>query len=179
VSPASRLLAEFADARTLREALLELRRRGYARLEVYSPFPLHGVDEALGARPSRLPRAVFVVGMLAAAGAYGLEWLLDAYLYPIDVGGRPPHMPVAYVPITFEMGVLFAGLTAFFGVLLLGRLLRPWQPIFEVDRFESATSDRFWIEVAASDPCFDLDATAAALRAQGAVRVALLEEVTS
>jgi hypothetical protein len=174
----ARLLGEFVDARTLRAALVELRRRGYARLEVYSPFPLHGVDEALGAPPSRLPRANFVVGVLAAAGAYGLEGLLDAHLYPIDVGGRPPHMPVAYVPISFEMGVLFAGFAAFLGVLVLGRLLRPWQPIFEVDRFESATRDGFWIEVAASDPCFDADATAATLREQGAVRVTLLE-VTS
>jgi hypothetical protein len=174
-----RLLGEFVDPARLLGALATLRREGYTRVEAYAPYPLHGLDEALHARPSRLPRAVFVVGVAAAATAYGLQWLLNAYLYPLDVGGRPAHFPLAYVPITFEMGVLFAGFTAFFGVLVLGRLGRLWQPIFEVDRIESVTRDGFWLEIAADDPRFDLDATAETLRQGGAVRVTVLEEVTS
>jgi hypothetical protein len=174
-----RLLGEYLDPEKLFGALATLRREGYTRVEVYAPYPLHGLDEALGARPSRLPRAVFVVGVCAAASAYGLEWLLNAYLYPLDVGGRPPHFPFAFVPITFEMGVLFAGFTAFFGVLVLGRLGRLWQPIFEVDRIESVTRDGFWLEIRGEDPRFDRDATAETLRRGGAVRVTVLEEVTS
>jgi hypothetical protein len=173
-----RLLGEYLDPERLLGAIATLRGEGYTRLEVYSPYPLHGVDAALGARPSRLPRAVVVVGVCAAASAYALEWLLNAYLYPLDVGGRPAHFPLAFVPISFEMGVLFAGFTAFFGLLALARLPRLWQPIFEVERIESISRDGFWLEIAAEDPHFHLDATAEALRRGGAVRVALLEEVT-
>jgi hypothetical protein len=174
-----RLLGEFVDPARLLGAIETLRREGYTRIEAYSPYPVHGIDAALGARPSRLPQAVFVVGVAAAAGTYGLQWLLNAYLYPLDVGGRPAHFPLAFVPITFEMGVLFAGFTAFFGVLALGRLGRLWQPIFEVERIESVTRDGFWLEIAADDPRFDLEATAATLRQGGAVRVTVLDEVTS
>jgi len=175
----NRMLGEYADADAFLRAIAALRSKGYARLEAYTPYPLHGLDEALGAPRSRLARAAFVVGIAAAAGAYGLQWLVDAYLYPLDVGGRPPHFPLAFVPITFEMGVLFAAFTAFFGVLALGRLLRLWHPIFEVERIESATSDHFWLEVAAADRCFDVERTAADLRQTGAGHVALIEEVGS
>jgi hypothetical protein len=173
------LLAELGSGAELRAAVAALRSLGYRELEAYSPLPVHGLDEALGAPPSRLPRAVFAVGVSAAAAAYGLQYLLNAYLYPLDVGGRPPHLPVAYVPITFEMGVLGAALTAFLGVLWKGRLLRLWQPIFEIDRFVSASSDGFWVRVATSDPRFDREGTAATLLELGARHVTLLEEVVS
>jgi hypothetical protein len=174
-----RLFGEFVDPHRFLGAIASLRGEGHQGLEAYAPYPLHGLDAALGAPPSRLPRVVFAVGLAAAAGAYGLEWLLDAYLYPLDVGGRPAHFPFAFVPISFEMGVLFAGFAAFFGVLWLGRLGRLWQPIFEVERIESVTRDGFWLELAANDPALDLEALAERLRQAGAVRVTVLDEVTS
>jgi hypothetical protein len=167
----TRLYAEFRDESAVVQAARAMRSMGYRSLEAYMPYPVHGIDEALGRRPSRLPLAVFAVGISAAAGAYLLEWYLNAYLYPIDVGSRPPHFPEAYGPIAFEMGVLFAAFTAFFGVLALGRLLRLWHPVFEAEGFASATNDGYWIEVLGSDARFDVKRTTEHLRAVGAARV--------
>jgi hypothetical protein len=136
-------LAEYGRAAELLAAIRKLRAAGYRDLEAYAPYPIHGLDQALEAPPSRLPLTVAIVGLGAAAGAYALQWLLNAFLYPLDVGSRPPHFPMSFVPITFEMGILFASFTCFFGVLALGRLLRLWQPIFEVDGITSATRDGY------------------------------------
>ena len=153
----SRSFIELPNASRLAGAIRLVRERGATYVEAYTPYPVPEVEEALGALlpfdrsvrlgPSRLSAAVLVVGLAAAAGTYGLQWLLDAYLYPVDVGGRPPHFPLAFVPITFEMGVLFASLTAFVGVLAGGRLLRLWDPSREVHGIESATGTGFWLEV--------------------------------
>ncbi len=143
----SRSFIELPNAARLAGAIRLVRERGATYVEAYTPYPVPAVEEALGARHSRLSTAVLVVGLAAAAGTYGLQWLLNAYLYPIDVGGRPAHFPLAYVPITFEMGVLFASLTAFVSVLVGGRLVRLWDPSREVHGIESATGTGFWLEV--------------------------------
>ena len=142
-----RLFAEYRTPEALLAAIRTLREAGHAPIEAYTPYPVPGLDEALGRRRSRLSYVVFAVGLCAAAGGYGLQWLLNAYLYPLDVGGRPPHLPVAFVPITFEMGILFAATTAVLAVIVLGRLLRLHDPVFEVAGFESATRDHHWLEV--------------------------------
>lgn len=166
-----RMLGEYADATELVRGVEILRRRRYTRIEAYTPYPVHELDHALDAPPSRLPRAIFAIAVAAAGAAYALQWLLNAYLYPLDVGGRPPHYPLSFVPITFEMGILAAALTAFVGVLVLGRLVRLYDPVFDAPGFESATKDRFWLEITADDPLFDPELTAADLREAGATAV--------
>ncbi|MBZ0237070.1 MAG: DUF3341 domain-containing protein [Deltaproteobacteria bacterium] len=170
-----RMLAELRGPAELVAAVAELRARGYTAIDAYTPFPVHGLDEALDARPSRLPVAVLVAGLLAASGAYFLQWLVADHLYPLDVGNRPNHFPLGFVPITFEMGVLFAGITAVAAVLVLGRLVRLWHPVFDADGFESATATRFWLELRAGDPRFDGIRTADELRALGALRVVTVD----
>ena len=91
--------------------------------------------------------AFAAVALFGASAAYALEWYTTAHLYPLDVGGRPPHMPLAYVPITFEMGVLAASATAFVAVLVLGKLVKLWDPVFEVPDFGTASVDHFWLRV--------------------------------
>lgn len=171
-----RLLAEYRDEPGLRRAIAALRGRAGLALEAYTPYPLHDVDAALGRGPSRLPIAVFVMGLAGAGGAYLLQWYLNAFLYPLNVGGRPPHMPVAYVPITFEMGVLLASITAFVAVLVAGRLVRLWDPVFDADGFESASETRFWLEVHATGPEPDRGGAEAELRDLGAIRVVSIAE---
>jgi hypothetical protein len=112
-----------------------------------------------------LPWVIFVAWLIGAAGAYGLQWLLNAYLYPLNVGSRPPHHPLAFVPITFEMGILLAGFTALTGVLIVGGLVRLWQPIFDTPGFASATRDGFWLELSERDPHFDPARTRSELEA--------------
>jgi hypothetical protein len=149
------LLAEFETPSALAAALRELRRLGYRGLKAYTPYSTPEVREALELPGSRVPLLVLVCGLLGAGGAYFLQWYLVGHLYPLSVGGRPAHLPSAFVPITFEMGVLLAGFAAFFGVLGFARLVRLWRPVFEVDGFESASVDKFWLRIDGSDPLFD------------------------
>ena len=169
------LYAEYENAHALALAIPRVREVGAAPLEAFMPYAAPEVERALSAPPSRLSIAVLAGGLGGAGGAYGLQWLLNAYLYPLDVGGRPPHFPLSFVPITFEMGVLFASFAAIGAVFVLGRLLRLWYRTNEVEGFESATDGRFWLEISAADPAFDLDRTRADLTETGAQRIELAE----
>lgn len=149
------IAAEFADEPTLIEAIGAARERGLSRMEVYAPVPSDHIDAALGKQRSRLSIACGVGALCGAAGAYFLQWYLVAYLYPIDLGGRPPHMPLAYVIITVEMGFLFGALAVFVAFLVAARLVRLWDPICDVPGIESATRDKFWLAIDGSDPALD------------------------
>ncbi len=141
------LLAEFPDAPTLVEAVRGLRERGFERLQAYTPYPVAELWDALGYKPSVLPKLVFLAAMAGAAGAYVLQWWINVRAYPLNVGGRPYHFPLAFFPITFEMGVLTAALVAFVSILVVGRLFRLWRPVFESPAFRSATRDRCWLRL--------------------------------
>ena len=168
------LLVEFADAGALASAARTLRHRPDLTLDAYAPYSSEEVREALSLPPSRLPLVVFLAACLGAGGAYWLEWFTTANQYPLNVGGRPLHMPLAFVPISFEMGVLAASLTAFAGALVLAELVKLWDPVFEVPGFEAASVDRFWLRV---DAAGELDAAAIEAELQGArpIRFLLLE----
>jgi hypothetical protein len=171
-----RMLGEYLDEHAIVAAIHDMRARGYVELDVYMPFPSHHVEDALARPPSRITFAIGAAGLTAAGCAYALQWLLVAHLYPLVVGGRPPHFPLTFILITFEMGVLFASFTAFFGVLRLAKLLRLNDEVQATPGFESATRDRFWLEVLARDPHYDVDRTRADLVATGASRVELPPE---
>jgi len=150
-----KLLAEFETSAALAAAIQQLRSRGYRELDAYTPYSTEQVRDALGRRRSKLSWAVLLSSLFGGASAYFLQWYSVAFLYPLNVGGRPPHVPLAFVPITFEMAVLCGCIAAFVSVIWGGKLLRWWDPVFEVDGFESASVDRFWLEVRSSDPHFD------------------------
>jgi hypothetical protein len=171
------MFAEFRDGQALVRAIEALRARGYQRLSAYSPYAVHGIETALGTGRSRLPFLVFAAAMLGGAGGYFLQWLLNAYLYPLDVGGRPAHMPVAFVPITFEMAVLAGALTAVASVVIGGRLLRLWDPVFEVDGFESASKDGYWLRLDLDDAEASHERASADLAATDPLRI-VTQEVT-
>lgn len=171
----SALLIEFDTPDALAQAARRLRERGLTDLDAYVPYSTEQVREALGIPRSRLPVAVLCAALSGAGAAYWLEWYTTARLYPLDVGGRPPHMPLAFVPITFEMGVLLASFTAFFGVLVLGRLVKLWDPVFEVEGFETSSVDRFWLRVDGTDPRFDPERTREELARFRPLRVELYE----
>jgi hypothetical protein len=145
------LLLEFDEPEALARAARELQRKGYTGLDAYTPYSTEEVRDALPERKSWIPVVVLLAGLCGAGGAYLLQWYLVAYLYPLDVGGRPPHNPHAFVPKNIEIGVLCASFAAFFGVLWAGRLVRPWHPVFEAEGFESTSVDKFWLSVPASD----------------------------
>ncbi|HEY4184177.1 MAG TPA: DUF3341 domain-containing protein [Polyangia bacterium] len=165
------LLAEFADADALLAAIPRLVEQGYVAIDAFGPRPVDGLDEAL-----RLPRPrqnwfVFPVGLGMATLGFGVQWFCNAWSYPLHVGGRPAFALPAFIPITFESAVLFSSFAAFFGLFYVIGLPRLHHPLFEVEGFERASHDRYFLAVDARDPRFDVAATGQALGGTGPLRV--------
>jgi hypothetical protein len=165
-------MAEFASAEGARSAIVALRERGYSELDAFTPFPLLQIERALGLPRSRLNRIVLPFALAGAVFAYWLQWFCNAVDYPLDVGGRPPHAALMFVPITFETAVLLGSLGALFAWLGLARLPELHHPVFDAPGFERATTDRFWVSVDAADPHFHRIETERTLAELGAVKVA-------
>lgn len=161
------LLAEFDGPDGLERAFVRLRALGYTRLESWSPYAVRGIVKRLPESP--VPWIMLVAGLGGAGLAYFIEWWCNGYDLPLNVGGRPLNAIPAYIPIAFETGVLVASLAGFFAILGLSGLPRLYHPLFEVDGYERASVDRFWIGVDASDPRFD-DQVERVLEDSGALR---------
>jgi hypothetical protein len=157
VTPIYGYLAQFRSAPELVEAVRRTRARGYRHLDAYSPFPVEGLAEALDFRETRVPAAVFVGGLLGAAGGYLLQFGLNAVDYPLNVGGRPLNSVPAWIPIMYELTILLASLAAVLGMLALNGLPMPYHPVFNVPDFARASSDRFFLSISARDPMAQTD----------------------
>ncbi len=141
------VLAEFDGPEPLFAAARGVRAAGHTRLDAHMPYPVHGADEALGLGHSRVPLIALVGGLGGVATAYLMAWWMNAVDYRINVAGRPFNALPAFVPIMFELGVLFASLAIFLGCILLFGLPRLHHPVFEVEAFRSASVDKFWLSV--------------------------------
>ncbi|MFZ5468902.1 MAG: DUF3341 domain-containing protein [Myxococcota bacterium] len=141
------VLGAFASPERLLRAAAELRAAQVGKLDAHTPYPVEGLDVALGLSRSVVPRLAFLGGLAGALTAYGFQYYTAAVAYPLRVGGRPAHAGLAFVPIGFELMVLFASAAIVLGLLLLWRLPRPHHPVFEVEAFRSASLDRFWVSV--------------------------------
>jgi hypothetical protein len=169
------VLARFAGPRELYHACVELRDAGYTKWDAHSPFPVHGLDAAMGLRPSKLPWLVLVVGLSGAAGGMLLQWWISVHAYPLVISGKPLFSWPAFVPVTFELGVLGGALAAVFGMLALNRLPMHYHPLFRCEQFERFSDDAFFISIEAWDPKFDTRATVELLRKIGASDVELVD----
>ena len=174
-SPYFGLLAEFKGPGPLLHACEQVRDAGYTKWDAHSPFPVHGLDRAMGMRPSVLPWIVLFLGLGGAAGAMLLQWWVSTTAYPLVISGKPFFSWQAFVPVTFEVSVLLAALGAVLGMLLLNRLPMHFHPLFSSERFERATDDAFFISVESWDPRFDPQATARLLEQAGATHVELID----
>ena len=143
------VVGEFGSGAEAKRALAALRERGCAAdsLDAFSPYPVEGLDEVLGLKPSPLRAFALLAGLSGAVLAYGVQWWTNAVDWPLNVGNRPPHSWPAFIPITFETTVLFAALTLFFGLMVLFRFPRPHHPLFELESFRSASTGGFWVSV--------------------------------
>ena len=148
------LLAEFSSADALCAAARQAREHGYTRAEAYSPFPIEGLDEVLGSGPDRVAPAALAGGLLGGAGTYFLQWYAAVVDYPLNIGGRPLHSWPAFIPATFELTILGGALAAVIAMLALNGLPRLYHPLFEVDEFELASRNLFFLCLPAHDPVF-------------------------
>ena len=141
------VLAEFPTPDALVKATNEMRLKGFQGMDTYSPYPLHGGSEALGLPPSRVPFIALGGGITGVCTALAMQTYMNTIDYPLNVGGRPLLSLPAWVPITFELGVLLAAFGIFFGLLGLSRLPQPYHPVFEHDAFRSASTHGFWLSI--------------------------------
>jgi len=154
--PVFGLMAEFDSPETLLEAARGAFAAGFRRMDAYSPFPVEGLAEAIGFHHSRVPLIVLIGGILGCLGGFFLQYWVAVIDYPINIGGRPLNSWPSFVPVTFEVTILLAALSAVFGVLALNGLPMPYHPVFNVERFELASHNRFFLCIEATDPKFDL-----------------------
>jgi Protein of unknown function (DUF3341) len=171
VKEKSFVLGEFRDTGTLLQAGAALKGAGLGKLDAYSPYPVHGIEEALGIPKSIVPKIALAGGLLGVINGYGLQVFCNVIDYPINVGGRPLHGFPSNIPITFESAILFTALSIFFGSIALFGLPRPYHPVFESETFRSASLDRFWISIESDLLPQDLKSHEEKLRELGAVHV--------
>jgi hypothetical protein len=152
------LSAEFVHHAELLRAAHESYARGYRNMDGYTPFPIEGLAEAMG-KSNRMPLLILVSGIIGGCSAYFMQWFANVISYPLNVGGRPLHSWPSFIPITFELTVLGASLTAFFFSLGLNGLPKPYHPMFNLAEFERASQDRFFLCIEATDALFDREAT--------------------
>jgi len=169
------VLGEFSSAEALINAARQVREAGYVYTDAYSPLPIRGLSEALGFHHTRLPLVVLTGGVLGGVGGYLMQYWMMAVDYPLNIGGRPIHSWVSFIPVTFELTILGAALAAVFGMLALNGLPQPHHPLFNVPEFSLASQNRFFICIEARDKQFELENASEFMRSIGATSVTTVE----
>ncbi len=165
------LMAEFEDPNTLVEATSKAYERGHRKMDAYAPFPIEELAEALGSHHSRLPLMVLVGGIIGCLAGFGMQYWVNVIEYPMNIAGRPFNSWPMFIPVTFEMTILFSALTAVFGMFALCGLPTPYHPVFNNPRFSAASQDRYFLCIEADDPHFDRDETHQFLASLGPTEV--------
>jgi Protein of unknown function (DUF3341) len=162
------VMAEFETPEQLLAAARKAREVGYKHVDAYTPFPIEGLAHAIGFRWTAVPLITLIGGVGGGLTGFGLQYWCSAISYPANIGGRPLNSWPAFIPVTFELTVLGAALFAVFGMLALNKLPQPYHPVFNVERFGAASTDRFFLMIESRDPKFDLAESARFLQEMSA-----------
>jgi hypothetical protein len=169
------LMAEFETTDDLLSAAQRTYAEGYRQIDAFTPFPVEGLAEAIGFHKTRVPLICLIGGLTGCLGGFFLQWWPSVIGYPLNVGGKPYNSWPSFIPITFELTVLCAGLATVFGMLALNGLPTPYHPVFNAPRFELATRNRFFLCIKARDAKFDVQKTRVFLQSLNAREVSEIE----
>jgi hypothetical protein len=170
------LLAEYETAADVFHACERIRDAGYAAWDAHTPYPVHGLEKAMGLRTSIVPWIVAVMGFSGAGLGFLMQYWMSAVDYPLIISAKPFNSYPAWVPVTFELGILLGSFGAVFGMLGLNKLPQYYHSLFNSTRFARFSDDRFFIAIEARDPKFDNDRTRKLLESTGAVAVEEVED---
>jgi hypothetical protein len=149
------LLAEFDSPTSLVKAAEQTHAAGYQKIDAYSPLPVEGLAEAIGFHHDLVPLVTLIGAIIGGVSGYALQYWINVINYPLIIGGKPYHSWPSFIIVTFELTILFGGISAVFGMLALNGLPMPYHPVFNVERFAFASKDRFFLIVFASDKQYD------------------------
>ena len=170
------LMAEFDSPAAVLGAAERVRDAGYRRWDVFSPFPVHGLEKVMGMGNSRVGWFAFVFGGGAFTGTMLLIWFCNGFDYPLVVGGKPMFSPpMSFVP-SYILLVLAAAIGAFVGMVALNQLPRHHHPLFDKKRFALVSRDKFFLVIGATDEKFDATKTREGLESIGGVNVEIVED---
>lgn len=150
-TPIYGMMAEFDSASDLVAAARKTYEAGFRKIDAYSPFPVEELAEAIGFHKNRVPLVTLVGAVIGGLSGYLMQYWIAVDSYPVNVGGRPLHSWPSFIIVTFEMTILFGGISAVFGMLALNGLPMPYHPVFNVPRFAMASKDRFFLMVFSTD----------------------------
>lgn len=169
------LMAEFNTPDEVLVAARKASASGFSKMDAYTPFPMEELTDALKIRQTKLSLFVLCCGIAGCLTGFFLQYFAAAVDYPLNIGGRPLNSWPQWIPITFELTILFSALGAFIGVFFRNGLPRPIHPVFNVDRFEHASRDKFFLCIEASDPRFDKKTTHDFLQSLGPAYVHIVD----
>lgn len=172
------VVAEFDNPHDILEGVKAVRAAGFSKIDTHTPFPVHGMDKAMGLPPSKLPWLVLGGGLTGVACAIAMQWWMNGFDYPFQVGGKPAVSYQAYVPIMFELMVLLSAFTAVLSMLALCGLPQPYHPLFTSPRFGRFSDDGFFLSIDAKDPAFSEGKALEALRQSGGKHITVIRDIT-
>ena len=170
------ILAEFASPADVYHAAEKIRDAGYKKWDVHSPFPIHGIERAMGLKDSKLGWIAFFCAVTGAFGGVSLQYWIHKYAYPLLIGGKPPVAYPAYVPVTFEPGILFTAFGCILGMLVLNGLPRLYHATFKSKNFKKFSDNGFFVTIEAKDSRFNVEATRSFLQSIGGRNIEVLED---
>ncbi len=165
--PTFGLMVAFDTTPACYQAAEKVRDAGYTRWDVFTPFPVHGMDAAMGLTRSKVPRLTLLGGLTGFCTGLLITWYMNAYDYPLIVGGKPYWSPIFPFPVFYELTILLAAFGTFFGQFLTNFLPQHYHPVFNNERFSRASDDTFFIVIETADPKFDPEKTRAFLETLG------------
>lgn len=169
------IIATFHTVATVHTVAQKLRDAGFSKWDVYSPLPIHGLDKAMGIKRSKVPVLTLAGGLAGFMSGMLLVWYMNAYDYPLIVGGKPFFSPIFPFPIFYELTILLASFGTFFGMFLTNRLPQPYHPVFNHESFQRASDDTFFVLIEANDPLFDPQQTPGLLQSLGGQTISTVE----